>query len=214
MDKFLNAKHFKKITILLVALFFVTLTYVHIFANSTADEDTNQYKKLTLDTFLYLKEGSQVDSYIDLPDSPYWAEDAIYYFKALGIFSSETDYFYPNNYVTYYEFSNIMQKLLGLDTNNLQEYNLLQDLKDKSGYLKREEVAYILANAIELYSVSTNIYYTREVKEDISDYAKDKVLFAIQKGILKGDNNGNFDKYVTRAELAVMLYNFISLYFA
>ena len=49
--------------------------------------------------------------------------------------------------------------------------------------------------------------------DEIADYAKAAVEYFFVKGILKGDENGNFNpkKNATRAECAVMLARFLAM---
>ncbi|MDE6357248.1 MAG: S-layer homology domain-containing protein, partial [Eubacteriales bacterium] len=177
-----------------------------------------EYKTLDIDKFAYLQENVEVDYYLDVPQTPtHWAEDAIYYLKALNVFGNEEN-FYPNKTVTYAEFAQMLQKLLGLDSNNLEEYGILNGINKpaENKALTREEVAYMIANIIKLYGIETNDFSNaKDIKEPISEYALNNINFAIQKGILKGDDKGNFNfqKEVKRAELAVMLNNLVSLYF-
>lgn len=179
---------------------------------------STEYKTLNIDKFAYLQENVEVDYYLDVPKTPtHWAEDAIYYLKALNVFGNEEN-FYPNKTVTYAEFAQMLQKLLGLESNNLEEYGILygMDKPTENKVLTREELAYMLANIIKLYGIETKDFSNaKDIKEPISEYALNNINFAIQKGILKGDDKGNFNfqKEVKKAELAVMLNNLVYLYF-
>lgn len=180
--------------------------------------NNTEYKPLDIKKFASLEKDTELNSYSDInTKSTHWATDAIYYLKALNIFENDKN-FYPNKTVTYGEFSQMLQKLLGLESSNLEEYGILKDMEkpDNNKSLKREEVAYMLANIIKLYNIDTKDFtMNKELNETPSSYALENIQLAIQKGIIKGDNKSNFkfQQEITKAELAVMLYNLLSLYF-
>ncbi|WP_250278127.1 bifunctional metallophosphatase/5'-nucleotidase [[Clostridium] colinum] len=180
-------------------------------------ENKQDSKKISLDKLLYLKEDKEVNLYTDIPDTQpaYWASESIYYFKALGIFD-DSNKFYPNNTVTYGEFKTILQKLLGLENNNLEEYGIVENKANKkykdTDLLKREDVALMVGNIVKLYGVeieSKNI----TINDNVSDFAKENFKFLAEIGLLKGDGKSfNPQKEVTKAELSLILYNLTGLY--
>ena len=186
-------------------------------------ENATKFKPISLDNFLYLKEDKEVSSYSDVPETEpaYWANESIYYFKALGIFE-DSDKFYPNNKVTYGEFEMRLQKLLGLENSNITEYGITylgeqnnsEAMKaySKDYLLKREDVAFMLGNVIKAYGVDLKSQPIT-INDNISDFAKDNFKFLAEIGILKGDGKSfNPQKEITKAEISVMLYNLTKLY--
>lgn len=180
-------------------------------------KDNNEIKPISLDNFLYLKEDKEVTLYSDVPEiePPYWANESIYYFKALDIFEN-SDNFYPNNTVTYGEFKTILQKLLGLDSNNLEEYGITSNNANKkyndTEILKREDIALMIGNVIKAYNVELESK-SITINDNISPFAKDNFQLLAEVAILKGDGKSfNPQKPVTKAELAVILYNLTNLY--
>lgn len=175
-----------------------------------------EYQPISLDNFLYLSQDKEVSLYADVPETtpPYWANESIYYFKALGIFK-DTKNFYPNNTVTYGDFKLIIQKLLGLQNSNLENYGLLDGLDEpfKDNYkLKREDVGFIVGNIIKYYNINLPTIDV-ELNEDVSDFAKNNFQYLVNLGVLKGNGSKfNPKKYVTKAELSVILYNLTGLY--
>ncbi|WP_317367563.1 5'-nucleotidase C-terminal domain-containing protein [uncultured Tyzzerella sp.] len=175
-------------------------------------ENKKQFKPIDLDKFLYLKDDSEVTLYNDVPEiePPYWANESIYYFKALGIFE-DSDNFYPNNPVTYGQFKGILQKLLGLENSNLEEYGITNNSIDKkyndNDILTREDVALMIGNIVKAYDIEIE-RKPITINDTISDFAKPNFEFLAEIGILKGDGKSfNPQKNVTKAEISVILDN-------
>ncbi len=181
-----------------------------------ASNNISKYKPISLDSFLYLTEDKEVSLYKDIPEKtpPYWANESIYYFKALGIYK-DTENFYPDKPVTYGQFKIILQKLLGLENSNLEEYGLLSGINniyEDSYILKREDVAFIIGNVIKAYNIELP---TKSIalKENVSKFALNNFQFLVNLEIIKGDGKSyNPKKQVTKAELSVILYNLTNLY--
>ena len=184
--------------------------------------EITSFKPISLDNFLYLKEDKEVTLYNDVPEiePPYWANESIYYFKALGIFE-DSESFYPNNTVTYGEFKVMLQKLLGLESSNLEEYGITATVSENetsvTSYqdnviLTREDVAFMIGNVIKAYDVELDSKPIT-INDNISEFAKENFQLLAELGVLKGDGkNFNPQKNVTKAELAVILYNLTNLY--
>lgn len=192
-----------------------------VYDNQESISSTKGYKEISFDNFLYLKDNTSIYAYGDVPS---WANEQAHYFKALGLFEND-DYFNPNNNVTYNEFSQILKNLLGLETTNLAEYNLLSlDEKGDLGYLQiyensyilREQVAFILCNIIKFHApnISPKYEFTIEFDEEIAEYAEENFILAIQLEMLRGDGSRNFrpSEQITKAELSSMLYNMTNLF--
>ena len=184
---------------------------------TSQNNDTKEFKPISLNNFLYLSEDKEVTLYNDVPETepPYWANESIYYFKALGIFE-DSDNFYPNNNVTYGQFKTILQKLLGLENNNLEEYGIISNNFNKTyndnDILAREDVALMVGNVIKAYGIELESK-SITINDNISDFAKDNFQFLAEIGVLKGDGKSfNPEKPVTKAELSVILYNLTELY--
>lgn len=182
-------------------------------------QEVTEVKPISLDNFLYLTEDKEVSLYSDVPETQpaYWANESIYYFKALGLFEN-TDKFYPNNNVTYGEFKAMMQKLLGLENSNLEEYGITLTSNNEakkyadSDVLKREDVALMIGNVVKAYGVELDSK-SITINDNVSAFAKDNFQFLAEVGLLKGDGKSfNPQKAITKAELSVLLYNLTNLY--
>ncbi len=180
-------------------------------------QEMKSFKPISLDKFLYLKENKEIDLYSDVPETEpaYWANESIYYFKALGIFE-DTEKFNPNKTVTYGEVKSILASLLGLDNTNLDEYGIINNNENKTykdtDILKREDIALMIGNIIKGYGVEIEIKDV-PVNDNVSIFAKDNFEYLVKIGILKGDGKGfNPQKDITRAEFSVILYNLTKLY--
>lgn len=196
-------------------------TQVLVNENSTAPatitdagKNANSFKPISLDNLLYLKEDKEVDLYNDVPkiEPPYWANESIYYFKALGIFE-DSENFYPNKTVTYADFKVILQKLLGLESPNLEEYVINQNLTFPDEVnLTREQVAFIIGNVVKAYGLELE-RKPITINDNVSPFAKDNFQLLAELGVLKGDGKSfNPQKPITKAELSVILYNLTNLY--
>lgn len=176
--------------------------------------EASNKKSISLDNFLYLKEDKEVTLYNDVPEvnPPYWANESIYYFKALGIFG-DSESFYPNKEVSYKEFKTILKSLLGLESENLEEYGITgsKTYKD-TDVLTREDVAFMVGNVVKAYGVEQESK-SISIEEPISDFAKENFVYLAEIGVLKGNGkNFNPKDTVTKAELSVILYNLTNLY--
>lgn len=187
---------------------------IKIKADKDNQDENTLFKPISLDNFLYLKEDKEVTLYEDIPeiDPPYWANESIYYFKALGIFEEDIN-FYPNNTVTYGQFKEILQKLLGLENSNLEEYGIVQDITyTDDTVLKREDVAYMIGNVVRAYNVNLETKPIT-INDGIIPFARENFQLLAELGVLKGNGKSFYpEKNVTKAELAVILYNLSELY--
>lgn len=188
-------------------------TQIVISSKENKQEPTNKFE---VDKLLYLKEDTETKVYKDVPVTkpPYWAEESIYYFKSLGVFKDD-DNFYPKKEVTYKEFKEIIQKLTGTEGQNLEDFGLNLSYKDDD-ILKREDVAYIVGFICHQYESQTKPLDKKPItiNDNISSFAKDNFVYLAELGVIKGDGKSfNPNKNITRAELAVMLDKFTLLYY-
>ena len=180
-------------------------------------QEMTSFKPISLDKFLYLKDDKETDLYSDVPETKpaYWANEAIYYFRVLGIFE-DSEKFYPNKTVTYGDFKMMLQKLLGLENSNLEEYGIVNNNANKmykdTDVLTREDIALMIGNVVKAYDEEVEMK-DMMINDKISDFAKENFELLVKIGVLKGDGKSfNPQKNVTRAELAVILYNLTGLY--
>lgn len=210
-----------KVTLLAVVLCIFSVfavCQIYFFSNDleTSSNSVNNdgFREISLDNFLYLKNSKNVEAYEDVP---YWASESAHYFKALEVFSNDAN-FNPTDSVTYLEFSQILASILGLETSNLEEYNLLATSEfgsiefDDDVYLLREQAVFMLSNVIRIHMpelIQNTTDKSLFLDEFISDYALENFMFAIEISLINGDNSGKFNpsKKITKAELSAMLYN-------
>lgn len=161
--------------------------------------------------------------------SSHWAYASINAMKKKGVLNGfENGDYKPSSSITRAEFVCALCKLLGLEP--VAYSNKFADVKSgewysdyveailQKGYIKgdengnfnpnapitREQMASIIGNILENVN-SAEINYGD--KDSISEWAMDSVAKAFAGGIMKGDENGNFNPKanITRAETAVIL---------
>lgn len=178
---------------------------------------TNTVFALSYNEMLYLQKTEKVNLYEDVSEDPlYWANEAIYYFKAMGFFYN-TSNFYPEDNITYKEFKIFLKKLLNLKNTSLVSYEIIDktfnEPKD-TDFVTREQISYIVGNIIKKFNKDIKRINNIEINEPISKYAKNNFTLLVNLGVIIGDSSSSYNPkgYTTRAQLCSILYNFSSLY--
>lgn len=167
--------------------------------------------------------------------SGHWAEDTIKSLSEKGIMTGyENGDFKPDNNISRAEFTKLIVVMLSLDESYDFEFSDVKADKWYAGFIgaayknnlisgfdskfnpdsniTREDAVTIIYRVLE--SIGTEIKekeVTFDDKDDISQYALEKVGALSNLGIIKGDNNAFRPKSnITRAETAAILYRIIS----
>lgn len=160
-------------------------------------------------------EDEKIDEYTDIDN--YYARDIINTLKEYGIGFSGGK-FKPNETITQAEFAYLLSRAFygyAVPINNIYGFERINDIiypdeQDADKTLDRETAAVYMIRAIgaEEYANIEGIYV--KPFDDIEDYIG---YIAILKGlgVIKGDENGNFNpkNTMTRGEAAVIMYNYL-----
>ncbi|MED5018051.1 S8 family serine peptidase [Paenibacillus chibensis] len=143
-------------------------------------------------------------SFADLAN--HWAKNEVEVIAShyLANGKDSTDTYKPNDQVTQAEFLSLLDRLLGTG----------KTWTDRSGEtgsnhaLTREELTILLANALGSNVGAVTSELTFKDQGSISPDAKAAILYAVQKGYLKGNPDQTFNPKgkLTRAEAGVILY--------
>ncbi len=171
-------------------------------------------------------------------------KNAIEALASRGIISGKTENsFEPNSTMTRAEFSTIIARGLGLNVrsesvftdvmqsdwfydyvNTAYSYGIIKGVSENEfnpdGTITREEAAVMIARAVKLCGMNTDIeiFEARNILSEFSDYVKSSdwalssLAFCYNEGILSTDVTEIKPKEeVTRAEIAGMLYNMLTI---
>ena len=167
----------------------------------------------------------------------HWAENEIVTLASDGIINGVGDkMFEPNRTITRAEFVTLTVKAFNLTETTESSFNDVNDTDWFSTYVKRalkagiisedisfrpndaisrEEMVKIIVGAWRLENEEPQWINISDFndKEEISDWAADYVNTAVTLGLVKGDDNKNFNpkNATTRAEAAVVLYRLLYL---
>ncbi|HHW02178.1 MAG TPA: DUF4430 domain-containing protein [Thermoanaerobacterales bacterium] len=175
-------------------------------------------------------------SFTDIGESFAWAKDYIETLAGAGILSGvDGARFEPGRPVTRAEFVTMLQKAMGL-AKPQQETSFVDVEKGAwyfdavlaasaagliSGYkdgtfrpndtITREEISVILSRALKLSGQEQSGDF--KDKDNISSWSKSAVFAAVEKGLLKGYEDGTFrpKNAVNRAECAVLIYRMLDM---
>ena len=165
----------------------------------------------------------------------HWAENEIVTLASDGIINGVGDkMFEPNRTITRAEFVTLTVKAFNLTETTESSFNDVNDTDWFSTYVKRalkagiisedisfrpndaisrEEMVKIIVGAWRLENEEPQWINISDFndKEEISDWAADYVNTAVTLGLVKGDDNKNFNpkNATTRAEAAVVLYRLL-----
>ncbi|MEC0239602.1 S8 family serine peptidase [Paenibacillus dokdonensis] len=139
----------------------------------------------------------------------HWAKNEIEviaaHYLANGKDSAET--YKPSDQVTQAEFLSLLDRLLGSG----KTWSERAAETGSNHQLTREELAILLANAMGANVTGTATDLSFKDQNNIQEAAKGAVLYAVQKGYLKGNPDHSFNPKgkLTRAEAGVILYRLL-----
>ncbi|WP_168928918.1 S8 family serine peptidase [Paenibacillus dokdonensis] len=146
-------------------------------------------------------------TFIDIAN--HWAKNEIEviaaHYLANGKDSTET--FKPSDQVTQAEFLSLLDRLLGSG----KTWSERAAEAGSNHQLTREELAILLTNALGANVTGTTTDLSFKDQNNIQEAAKGAVLYAVQKGYLKGNPDQSFNPKgkLTRAEAGVILYRLL-----
>ncbi|GIP25967.1 hypothetical protein J23TS9_10970 [Paenibacillus sp. J23TS9] len=139
----------------------------------------------------------------------HWAKNEIEVIAAhyLANGKDSSDMYKPNDQVTQAEFLSLLDRLLGTG----RTWSERAAETGSNHQLTREELAILLANALGAPVTGTASDLSFKDQNSIQDAAKGAVLYAVQKGYLKGNPDHSFNPKgkLTRAEAGVILYRLL-----
>ncbi len=193
------------------------------------------FSKVLLVLILLLTSVSLVSHASDFPDVPRDETElskAIYTLHDAGIVGGYEDgCFRPNNLLTRAELCKIVNYIFGYNTPSAENFKDVKEndwfyhyvlIAKEAGYIKgfedstfrgtstltREQTCIVICRTAGLYDIPTSV----EVKDPISDWAKNDVMKVIANYVMFVDSDGNFraKENITRGELAMALDGFVT----
>jgi hypothetical protein len=160
-----------------------------------------------------------VRTYTDVKKD-YWGRSAIAYVMSQGLFNGTTETtFEPETYMTRQMFMTVLARFAGEDTSE-DPYgkamawaveNGVSDGSEPTASITREQMVTMLYRYLGEPETSLEELDFTDA-DQVSDYAKDALLWAVEIGVIHGEGDGilNPQGTATRAEVATMLANFMT----
>ncbi len=157
--------------------------------------------------------------FIDVSESD-WFNDVVNYVADKGLMTGTSENtFSPYSKTTRGMLMTILARKAGIDTTGSDPWyqkgldwakeNGISDGTNPEGYITRQQLAAMLYRAAGSPEVTGNLDAFTD-KAEVSEYAENALIWAVDNGIMNGKGNGILDpaNYATRAEMAAMIMRY------
>ncbi len=165
------------------------------------------------------KDASKKYRFVDVNESD-WFSEYVDYVAENGLMNGTSENtFSPYDKTTRGMLMTILARKAGIDTSGSSPWyqkgldwakeNDISDGTNPKGYITRQQLATMLYRAAGSPEVNGNLDAFTD-KAEVSQYAENALVWAVEKGIMTGKGNGILDpaNYATRAEMAAMIMRY------